>query len=183
LAPIGHGIGVPDVDVRASSLLSRHGFSPEASFTRMAVSTAPYRPPVNREMMQFRRTTRAERSAVIPQQGRYASAMSHMDIEHHQLINHRNGDRLANVRLWLSDPEAQVMSCGEAILDLSVIETAGQLTPAETFLVAALVQTMATRCVFRVETAINAEHTGLREQLTALNFEKTQRGQQWKKEL
>lgn len=183
LAPIGHGIGIPDVDVRASSLLSRHGFSPESSFQRMVVTTAPYRPPVSREMMQFRRTTRAERSAVVPQQGRYASAMAHMDIEHHQLINHRNGDRLANARLWLSDAEAQVMSCSEAILDLSVIETAGELTSAETFLVAALIQSMATRCIFRVETVINAEYGQLKEQLTSLNFDNTGRGQRWKKEL
>ncbi|MDV6031859.1 MAG: hypothetical protein F9B45_17560 [Phycisphaera sp. RhM] len=183
LAPIGHGIGIPDVDVRAASLLSRHGYSPENSFQRMVVTTAPYRPPVNREMMQFRRTTRAERSAVVPQQGRYASAMAHLDIEHHQLINHRNGDRLANVRLWLSDPEAQVMSCSEAILDLSVTETPGELTSAETFLVAALIQSMATRCVFRVETAINGEHSVLKEQLTSLHFENTQRGQRWTKEL
>ncbi|MCA9139643.1 MAG: hypothetical protein KDB00_22875 [Planctomycetales bacterium] len=183
LAPVGHGIGIPDIDVRATSLLSRHGFSPQSSFQRMVVTTAPYRPPVNREMMQFRRTTRAERSAVVPQQGRYASAMAHLDIEHHQLINHRNGDRLANARLWLSDSEAQVMSCSEAILDLSVIETAGQLTPAETFLVAALIQSMATRCVFRVETSINSEHTQLKEQLISLNFDDTGRGQRWKKEL
>jgi hypothetical protein len=183
LAPVGHGIGIPDIDMRASSLLSRHGYSPEASYNRMVVTTAPYRPPVNREMMQFRRTTRAERSAVVPQQGRYASAMSHLDIEHHQLINHRTGERLANVRLWLSDPEAQVMSCAEAILDLSVVETTGELTPAETFLVAALIQSMATRCVFRVETSVDAEHTRLQEQLTALNFQAAQRGQRWKKEL
>lgn len=183
LAPIGHGIGIPDQDVRASSLLSRHGFSPAGSFQRMVVTTAPYRPPVNREMMQFRRTTRAERSSVVPQQGRYASAMAHLDIEHHQLINHRNGDRLANARLWLSDPESQVMSCSEAILDLSVTEASSELTPAETFLVAALIQSMATRCVFRVETSINAEHTQLMEQLVSLNFENTERGQRWRKEL
>ena len=149
----------------------------------MVVTTAPYRPPVNREMMQYRRTTRAERSAVVPQQGRYASAMAHMDIEHHQLINHRTGDRLANARLWLSDPESQVMSCSEAILDLSVTESTDELTAPETFLVAALVQSMATRCVFRVETSINAEHERLREQLIALNFENAGRGQRWKKEI
>ena len=183
LPPIGHGIGVPNVDVRGASLLSRHGFSPQSRFDRMVVTTAPYRPPVNREMMQFRRTTRAERSSVMPGSGRYASAMAHLDIEHHQLINHRNGDHLANVRLWLSDPEAQVMSCAEAILDLSVTENPTQLTAPETFLVAALIQSMATRCVFRVETAINADHEQLREQLLSLNFEVAGQGRRWRKEL
>lgn len=183
LSPVGHGIGVPDSDMRASSLLSRHGFSPESSYLRMVVTTAPYRPPVNREMMQFRRTTRAERASIVPQQGRYASAMCHLDIEHHLLMNHRNGDRLANARLWLSDPEAQVMSCSEAILDLSVTEDPQQLTPAESFLVAAMIQSMATRCIFRVETVINAEHAELTAQLKTLKFESEQRGQRWKKEL
>lgn len=183
LPPIGHGIGIPDMDVRTSSLLSRHGFSPAAAFARMVVTTAPYRPPVSREMIQFRRTTRAERSAVVPQQGRYASAMAHMDIEHHQLINHRNGDRLANVRLWLSDPESQVMSCSEAILDLSVIENPDELNSAETFLVAALIQSMATRCIFRVETSVDMTHTQLCQQLETLNFENAGRGRRWLKDL
>lgn len=183
LPPLGHGIGIPDVDVRTASLLSRRGFSPTSAYARMAVTTAPYRPPVNREMIQFRRTTRAERSAVVPQQGRYASAMSHMDIEHHQLINHRNGDRLANVRLWLSDPESQVMSCSEAILDLSVIESPDQLTSAETFLVVALIQSMATRCIFRVETSIDVTDAQLCHQLETLNFENTGRGRRWAKDL
>ncbi|MCC9598990.1 hypothetical protein LOC67_00350 [Stieleria sp. JC731] len=182
LPPIGHGVGIPDYDVRVSSLLSRHGFRPWGSYTRMAVTTAPYRPPVNREMMQYRRTTRSECSGVVPQDSRYASAMAHMDIEHYQLINHRNGDRLANCRLWLSDPEAQVMSCSEALLDLTVIEQPDQLTPAEVFLVSVMVQSLATRCVFRVETVIDAEHSMLAEQLGTLQFENISGGQRWKKE-
>lgn len=183
LAPTGHGIGIPDVDVRASSLLSRHGFSPRRSFHRMVATTAPYRPPVSREMMQLRRTTRTERQHVLPIAGRHASAMSHLDIEHHQLVNHRTGELMANVRLWMSDPEAQVMSCAETILDLSPIETPERLTLGETFLIAALIQTMATRCVFRVETGINAEYTELQSQLEALQFESTGRGQRWIKEI
>lgn len=183
LPPVGHGMGIPDIDVRASSLLSRHGFSPDGSFHRMTVRTAPYQPPVNREVMQLRRTTRAEKSQVLPQQGRYASAMSHIDIEHHQLINHRNGDRLANMRLWLSDPEAQVMSCSEAILDLSPIESQGRLTTSETFLIAALIQTLATRCIFDIETTINSEWNELKSQLETLRFESAGRGARWKKTL
>lgn len=183
LAPIGHGYGIPDVDVRASSLLSRHGFRPKGSYYRMAATTAPYKPPVNREMMQLRRTTRSERDGVLPQQGRYASAMCHLDIEHHRLINHRTGERLANVRLWLSDPEAQVMSCAETILDLSPIETQGQLTMGESFLIASMIQTMATRCIFRVETVINAEQTELQNQLETLQFQSAGRGQRWVKEI
>ncbi|MEM0927289.1 MAG: hypothetical protein AAGJ83_14690, partial [Planctomycetota bacterium] len=183
LPPVGHGIGIPDIDIRVSSLLSRHGFSPGESAVRMVVTTAPYRPPVNREMMQFRRTTRTERSGVIPQQGRYAAAMSHMDIEHHHLVNHRTGDRLANLRIWLSDPEAQVMSCSEAILDLSVLESNTRLNPAECFLVSAIVQSMTTRCVFRVETSVDASHSEIVGQLETLQFQAAGRGQRWKKEL
>lgn len=183
LAPVGHGIGVPDFDVRASSLLSRHGYHPAGSFHRMVVTTAPYKPPVNREMMQLRRTTRTQRSTIIPQQRRLASAMSHLDIEHHQLVNHRSGDCQANVQLWLSDPEAQVMSCAEAIMDLTSVESQEQLSSSESFLIAAVVQTMATRCVFKVETVINAEHTQLQSQLETLQFDCTGRGSRWAKTL
>ncbi|MEM6366259.1 MAG: hypothetical protein AAF745_17660 [Planctomycetota bacterium] len=183
LPPIGHGMGVPDMDVRASSLLSRNGFSPVGSFEKMATRTAPYQPPVSREMMQLRRTTRAEKSFVLPQQGRYAAAMSHIDIEHHQLINHCNGQRLANMRLWLSDPESQVMSCSEAILDLSPIEAAGQLTSAESFLIVTLIQTLATRCIFDIETTINSEWSALKEQLVALHFANVGGGARWTKTL
>ncbi|MEM6470592.1 MAG: hypothetical protein AAF802_13630 [Planctomycetota bacterium] len=183
LPPVGHGIGIPDMDVRVSSLLSRHGYRPAESAIRMEVTTAPYRPPVNREMMQFRRTTRTEHSSVIPREGRYAAAMSHLDIEHHRLINHRSGERLANVRLWLSDPESQVMSCSEAILDLSVIETQGSLTSAESFLVTAVIQSMTTRCVFRLETSIDATNHELVQQLEALQFHESGRGHRWAKEV
>ena len=41
LPPVGHGIGIPDIDIRVSSLLSRHGFSPAESAVRMVVTTAP----------------------------------------------------------------------------------------------------------------------------------------------
>jgi hypothetical protein len=181
LPPIGHGLGISESDVRVSSLLTRHGFSPGGSYERLVVTTAPYRPPINREMIQLRRTTRTERATVIPQSGRYASAMAHLDIEHHQLINHRNGDHLANVRMWLSDPEAQVMSCAEAILDLSPVETPGQLTVAERFLISAIIQTMANRCVFRVETVVDADHHELKEQLRSLGFEHADRGRRWEK--
>ena len=183
LPPIGHGIGVPEIDVRVASLLTRHGYSPDGSFNRMVVSTAPYRPPVSREMMQFRRSTRTESVSVLPDSTRTASAMSHLDIEHHRLVNHRSGDRLADVRLWLSDPDSQVMSCSEAILDLSPIQAHASLAPAETFLVAAVIQTLATRCVFQVETSINSDEPNLINQLENLGFQCTQRGRRWRKSL
>ena len=183
LPPVGHGIGVPETDVRVASLLTRHGFSPHGTYSRMIVPTAPYRPPVNREMMQLRRTTRTESSTVMPAAGREAAAMSHLDIENHLLVNHRSGDQLASLRLWLSDPDSQVMSCSEAILDLTCVETAGSLSPAESFLIAAVIRTLANRCVFQVETAVDSDDQALIQQLETLNFRCTQRGRRWRKQL
>lgn len=183
LPPIGHGIGVPETDVRVASLLTRHGYSPDGSYSRMVVPTAPYRAPVNREMMQLRRTTRTETSPIMPSGGRHAAAMSHLDIENHVLVNHRSGECLASLRLWLSDPDSQVMSCSEAILDLTPSDSAGRLTAAESFLIAAVIRTLANRCVFQVETAVDSEDQTLIEQLEALSFRCTQRGRRWRKEL
>ncbi|MEO1524333.1 MAG: hypothetical protein AAFX06_02805 [Planctomycetota bacterium] len=183
LPPIGHGVGVPETDVRVASLLTRNGYSPDGRFSRMVVPTAPYRPPVNREMMQLRRTTRTESSPIMPSPGRQAAAMSHLDLENHVLVNHRSGERLASLRLWLSDPDSQVMSCSEAILDLTPLETTDSLTPSESFLIAAMIQTLANRCVFQVETAVNSEYQPLIEQLETLNFQCTERGRRWRKQL
>ncbi|MEL6108302.1 MAG: hypothetical protein AAFU85_19930 [Planctomycetota bacterium] len=183
LPPIGHGIGIPETDVRVASLLTRHGYSPQGSYSRLVVPTAPYRAPVNREMMQLRRTTRTETCSVMPNGGRQAAAMSHLDIENHILVNHRSGEHLASLRLWLSDPDSQVMSCSEAILDLTPIDSAGCLTAAESFLIAAVIRTLANRCIFQVETAVDSEDQALVGQLEALSFRCTQRGRRWRKEL
>ena len=181
LAPIGHGIGVSATDARTSSLLSRNGYGTVNAIARLVVATSPYRPPVNRELLQLRRTTRIEQHAIIPDDLSTASATSHLDIERHVLIDHRSRNTLATVDWWLSDPEAQVMSCAEAILSLGEISQRGELQSAETFLIASAIQTLAHRRVFTVETAVDQSRPELIEQLNNLHFDVTEQGHLWSK--
>ena len=183
LPPLGHGIGVSATDSRSSSLLSRHSYVSGQPATRLVATTNPYRMPVSREGLQLRRTTRLEKEVRFPEDARLASAMAHLDIEQHNLVNHRTGELLASMAIWLSDPEAQVMDCSEAILDLGGIHDRSEATPAEFFLIGSIMQSLANRRVFRAETSVDSDKSLLIDQLTKLNFQSLEQGQCWVKEL
>ncbi len=179
LAPVGHGIGIPTMDARTSSLLSRRGYSIGRLVNRLVVSTSTYRPAINRDWMQLRRTTKMERIAKMPGDARTASAMAHLDIEQHRLVDYRSGKELAAIDIWTSDPDAQVMSCAEAILDLGGIESRGEITSEEGFLISSLIQSLANRRVFSVETAIDTDQAKLTDQLIGLGMLADERGPRW----
>ncbi|MEM9368856.1 MAG: hypothetical protein AAGD07_22925 [Planctomycetota bacterium] len=202
LPPIGHGVGVPVSDARVASLMSRHGYQVTMSNDRMQVSTPTYRPPVSRDLMQFRRTTRVDCTLVVPHDHRVATAMAHIDIQRFDLVDHLQRTCLATVDLWRSDPESQVMEGSLGILsfdllsDVEATETApmapvppvapvqdGLLTPEAKFLVASIVQTLSNQRVFTVETSVNETEVGLLGQLRELKFERIDRGHLWSKEV
>lgn len=181
LAPIGHGLGVPINDTRTSSLLSRSGYSTSKAVERLQLSTSQYRPPVNREALQLRRTTRIESEPFIPTTTTAASTMAHFDIEHHCLYEHRTGTLQAQIELWTSDPEAQVMDCAESILDLGPLHDRGELTLHDSFLITSVAQSLANRRIFTIETCIDSDKKTLLGQLHAMNFETQQKGHRWEK--
>ena len=181
--PLGHGIGVASNDTRVSSLLSRHGYVLGDSIARLVATTNPFRMPVSREALKLRRSTRLEVETLIPTDPHRASAMSHMDIQRHWLTNHLTGDRLASLELWLSDPEAQVMDCSQAILHLDGIHERGEATTEELYLIGAVVQSLANQRIFSAETAIDSEKPRLLEQLTELGFRSVEQGHAWTKSL
>ncbi len=182
LAPIGHGIGIPESDTRISNLLTEQGFIPGKQATRMTVSTGTYRMPVSREALQFRRSTTFRCETPTLESTRQASAMAHFDIEHHQLLD-RDGRQLASVDLWCSDPEAEVMSSDHAILDIHQAQQRGQLEPAEAFLVATVLQSQPGRHIFEVETSVDREQSVLCDQLKSLHFREQARGAVWTRDL
>lgn len=182
LPPIGHGIGVSASDNRTGSLLTRHGYTPAQKISRLSVTTNPYRMPVSRVLMQLRRTTRTERENWFPSDPRHASAMAHIDIEHHQLINHLTGEHLASVQLWLSDPEAQIFSGANAMLDLST-ESPDDLNEPEQFLIGSIILTAASRRIFQIETAVDTQDIIRIKKLSELHFQTIEQGSRWIKEL
>jgi hypothetical protein len=183
LDPIGHGIGIPERDARLSALLERNGFTQTHSVERMLVSTSPYRAPVSREFLTLRRTTRTECRQRFPRGTREASAMSHLDIETHHLIDHRSGTEIAEMELWVSDPEAQVMAPSESILNLGSIHRRGRLTTEEQYLIGAIAPTLANRRIFTIETAVDGDRSELIQQLKGLRFDAAERGIRWEKVL
>lgn len=183
LAPLGHGVGIPNDDARTASLFSRRGYVPQQSMTSFSTTTNTYRPPVSRDAMQLRRSTRTDVAEVFPETPRRASSMAHLDIERHQLIEHRTGTVLAETELWISDPEAQVMDCSHAILSLPPGRTTsdGAAIAAESYLIGSLVQSLPNRRIFEIETVVDDNDAVRMEQLQTLKFEAQQRGQRWQK--
>ncbi|MCG8648322.1 MAG: hypothetical protein MI861_00730 [Pirellulales bacterium] len=182
LEPIGHGIGVPQRDTRLVGLLGEHEFSAGTPLSRFAVSTLAYRPPISREALQFRRTTSIQQEVISLCDPHQASAMAHIDMERHRLLD-RGGQELASVDLWLSDPEAEVMSAGHAILDFPIIHQRGHLEPAEAFLIGSVVQNLAERRISRLESSIDSDRTQLCQQMKALNFQAEDHGTTWTRQL
>ena len=183
LPPVGHGIGVPAVDLRTSSLLSRKGYNRGKSIFRFVVSTSPYRPPVSREALQLRRTTRLEHKLRIPCEPALASSLSHFDIERFALLDHRSASILAQMDLWSSDVEAQVMNCDNAILDLAQRNESERLNTAETFMIGNLIQRLGDRRIYTVETAVDGNQDELIKQLEGLQFKNVEQGYLWTKQL
>lgn len=208
LPPIGHGMGVPVSDARVASLLSRNGFRIARSLHRLVVGTSTYRPPVNREFLQLRRSTRIDRLPLLPLNHRTAVAMSHFDMERHVLIDHQTGESLAAIDFWVGDPEGNVMDGTRSILSLRLmhpVELNGVpaprpdrapeqpmsdqpmsdrvLTTHEQFLVASVIQSLANRQIFTVETTVDTNAMKLREQMTILKFDESEQGRQWERDL
>lgn len=203
LPPIGHGLGVPVTDARVASLLSRHGFHVARSLLRLIVNTSTYRPPVNREFLQLRRSTRIDRLPMLPLNHRTAVAMSHFDMERNVLVDHQTNEQLAAMDLWVGDPEGQVMDGARSILSLRLmhpVELNGfpapqpkkgfvtsmaerELSTHEQFLVSSIVQSLSNRQIFTVETTIDSNAVKLKGQFATLKFTEDEQGRQWEKDL
>ncbi|MGI9471463.1 MAG: hypothetical protein ACR2NZ_08030 [Rubripirellula sp.] len=180
LEPIGFGIGIPLADYRTTNILQQAGFTPLPAVLRMLATVSGYRPPVSREALQYRRSAKVEFHPELSSDPRVAAGLSHVDVERVTLTD-AAGQLLATVRVWFSDPEAEVMSPTAAILDLKAQHEAGRLQPAESYLIGSLVQSLARRNVQTVETAVDREQETLVGQLQKLQFPSVDEGMCWQK--
>ncbi len=178
LDPIGHGTGVSAADSRLHQILEASGFQIASRAVAMNVSVAGFRPPVSRESLNFRRTTRLEPGTFGFRDPRHAAGLSHLDVETQRLVD-RAGQPLASVNLWLSDPEAEVMNPAMMILDMDQAQERGRFDPAESYLIGAAIQTAAQRNIFTVETAVDEDKTELLGQLELLQFRPGAKGVRW----
>jgi hypothetical protein len=183
LPPVGHGIGIHQHDQRTTSLLANHGYTAQRSAQQLVVQTDSFRMPVSRDSLQLRRNSRTIVQTITPAADRLASAMSHLDIERHTLVQSQTGSELAQVDFWFSDPEAQVMPAANAIVDLTAVGTTDRFSAAELYLIGSVIQSLAARGIRSVETAVDSEQGELIEQLSKLQFRSLQEGTRWQKTL
>ena len=182
LEPIGYGIGIPLADYRMTGILQQAGFAPTPPILRLLASVEGYRPPVSREALQLRRSAKIRLNPELCLDPRKAAGLAHVDVEQ-AILTDASGVLLASVRLWLSDPEAEVMSPTTAILDLKTQHLSGSLEPAESFLIGSLFESLRQRNIQTVETAVDREKTQLVDQLTRLHFQTVDEGMCWEKTL
>ncbi len=182
LNPIGYGIGVPIVDSTTNAILQEHGFHRQQLAQRMTATASRYRPPVNRDAMQMRRSAFVNVTKHVHPNPRSAASLCHLDIETHQLID-RTGEELATLNLWFSDPEAEVMNPATVILDMESIQSGDELQPAHCYLIGNAIASLADKGIIAVETVVDPESKNVVRQLEALQFVAGDRGASWHKEL
>jgi len=178
LEPIGAGVGVSAYDARFQQALQAAGYQTTGGAMALEVSVPQFRPPVSREALQLRRSTRTNSHRCLYHEPREAAAMSHLDVETVHLSS-VDGSDLASLNLWFSDPEAEVMSPTRMIVELGSAHQRGHLEPVEIYLLGAAIQMAAQRNILTAETVVDDERGELTSQLNSLQFTPTVTGAIW----
>jgi len=180
LDPVGHGLGVDVADDRTNTLLEALGYHETKRFDRWEVSTSGYRPPVNRDLLTLRRTTKIKResSGFLPPD--VAAGMIHLEIERQALIDLRTNIVLATVDLWTSDPEALVMPMSEAILGgwshpSQPTEMATNDIPLR-YLISSVIPMLQDRRIRSLQRSVATDNTSDAATLVATSFSRTSAG-------
>jgi hypothetical protein len=180
LEPIGHGVGIDMADDRTNTMLEGLGYHEARRIDRWEVATSGYRPPINRDLLAFRRSTSIQRDAAGLMTPHLAAAMVHLDIERHSLVDSRSRAVLAAVEIWTSDPEALVMPAGDAILGNWMVPQHGnQLETDDTalrYLIASLIPQLAERRIRSLQRSVATDNKLEATTLLATNFSRTNAG-------
>lgn len=170
LAPLGSGFGIGRTDPMVAEQFIAKGFALNRSVVRMVAYTADYRPAVNREMIQFRRSSGVHHARELPGGIRASIAMSHLDLERFALVD-RAGTVIGGVDFWFSDSEAQVMPPSTALVDLPARMSDGKIPTTDCYLISAAIAQFEDRGVRRVETTVDADESALIDQLSRVCFQ------------
>lgn len=187
LDPVGHGFGVDVADDRINTLLEAFDFQEKKRFDRWEVTTSGYRPPVNRDLLMLRRTTkmRRETSSFLPPD--LAAGMIHLDIERQALVDLRTNITLATVDLWTSDPEAFVMPMSEAILgDWSHPSQPTEISTDDTplrYLLSSVIPMLQDRRIRSLQRSVATDNKAEAATLIGTNFSRTSAGRLMHKRL
>lgn len=179
LAPYSFGYGIENMDVRLHGVLQACGFVADRSIVQLVASTDGYRPAFSREAMQLRRSAVVEQKRVVPTVIRRATALSHLDVERHALVD-RSGSVIGGIDFLFSDAEAEVMSPSRAMIDLN-LDHEEDLSATDSYLISAVAGTLADRGIRHIEAVVDANDVSLINQLGKISFTVAGEGTIWKR--
>jgi hypothetical protein len=187
LEPIGHGMGIDVADDRTNTLLEGLGYQESKRIDRWEVATVGYRPPVNRDLLAFRRSTMIQRDSKGLLPPHLAAAMIHLEIERHSLVDTRSRAVLAAVDIWTSDPEALVMPAADAILgSWTVPHRVNELVIDDgslRYLISSVIPQLAERRIRSLQRSVATDNKIDAATLHAINFSRTNAGRMLMKRL
>lgn len=187
LEPVGHGLCVDVADDRTNTLLEAAGYQERKRIDRWEAMTVGYRPPVNRDLLMLRRTTKIKREAPEFLPPDVAAAMIHLEVERQTLIDLRTHIVLATADIWTSDPEALVMPMNEAILgNWSHPSRPEELSTDDIplrYLIASIIPMLQDRRIRSLQRSVATDNTAEATTLMAANFSRTSAGRLLSKRL
>lgn len=187
LEPIGHGMGIDVADDRTNTLLEGLGYQESKRIDRWEVATVGYRPPINRDLLAFRRSTMIQRDSKGLLPPHLAAAMIHLEIERHSLVDTRSRAVLAAIDIWTSDPEALVMPAADAILgSWTVPHRANEMVIDDgslRYLISSVIPQLAERRIRSLQRSVATDNKIDAATLHAINFSRTNAGRMLMKRL
>lgn len=170
LPPLGPGEGILDQDRRAVDWYRKAGYSPHRRMIRYRAALANFRPPIDRTLMMFRRSTVVDTALAVPEGWRRAAALSHVDVERFT-VKTRGGETVAWAEVLISDPEIHILPPGTAILDRWQSDSSFDPQDATRYLISAALKELAGRGVQQVESVTDDQHPDRTRLLRSLAFQ------------
>lgn len=182
LPPLGPGEGVLDQDRRAVGWYMQAGFSPHQRMIRYRAGLENFRPPIDRSLMMFRRSTVMGNELVIPEGWRRAAALSHVDVDRFTAKT-RRGETVAWAEILIGDPEVNVLPVGTAILDRWESNSSYDPQDATRFVISTALKELAGRGVRHIESVADDQHPDRARLLRSLSFQPSGEGTIFAKQL
>lgn len=182
LPPLGPGEGVLDRDRRAVGWYMQAGFSPRRRMIRYRAGLENFRPPIDRSLMMFRRSTVMSNEMVMPDGWRRAAALSHVDVDRFTAKT-RSGETVAWAEILIGDPEVNVLPVDTAILDRWESHSSYDPQDATRFVISTALKELAGRGVRYIESVADDQHPDRSRLLRSLSFQPCGEGTIFAKQL
>lgn len=179
LPPLGPGVGIPSFDTLLCQTLEAKEFATTQQFTWFRVRVSEFRPPINREFLNLRRSSKVQYVVGSSRPQRIAQSLSHLDEKQIRLVD-MQGNITATLELYLSDRHAEVMESDSCMVRLDQETQDKGLTNQQMYLLTTLIRDAASHQLryVNLSVAVDGEHQ-LLHQLRSIQFEVVQSGSIW----